>query len=91
MESPGKFQHIFGKILSITKILCNILFINPSYPVDFKSLLENDQKYFIIAYADNRTVYKSNKNDKNNNFLKKFSYSFGDRLKEEFHPIILQK
>ncbi|NGX44388.1 MAG: hypothetical protein KR126chlam5_00551 [Candidatus Anoxychlamydiales bacterium] len=57
-------------------------------PLNLKDLYSNSHKFLLIAYGDIRTLYKLNKNDPNLNYLKNFGYSFGDKLKDEFHPVV---
>jgi len=66
----------------------NVVFVNPERTFDLSSFQNEGQSLFFIGFASNRTVYKSNPIDLNNSNLKRFGYCFGDRLKEEHHPIV---
>ncbi|NGX49758.1 MAG: hypothetical protein K940chlam5_01362 [Candidatus Anoxychlamydiales bacterium] len=56
--------------------------------INIEDLYSCSQKFLLIAYGDIKTLYKLNKNDPNLNYLKNFGYSFGDKLKDEFHPVV---
>jgi len=66
----------------------NIVFVNPQLTFDLTPLKNKGQSLFFIGYSSKRTVYKCNPKDLNNSNLKRFGYCFGDRLKEEYHPIV---
>lgn len=60
-------------------------FVHPKHPFLSK---EDSTCTYMIGYSSEKALYKSNEQDVNNHFLKKFGYAFGDPLKEEFHPIV---
>lgn len=63
----------------------NCTFINPKHPFIPK---EDCSFLYMIGYAPFKTLYVLNEQDVNTHYLKKLGYAFGDRLKEEFHPIV---
>ena len=56
--------------------------------INLEDLYSRSHKFLLIGYGDIKTLYKLNKNDPNLNYLKNFGYSFGDKLKDEFHPVV---
>ncbi len=46
------------------------------------------QSYLLIAYANPESVYILQKQDPHTHALKKMGYVFGDRLKNETHPLL---
>ena len=69
----------------------SLLFISPDLLINFEELFSEGDKFYMVVYGDDRTIYKQNLKDPNVNFLKKFGYAFGDPLKKEFHPIVYKK
>ncbi len=45
------------------------------------------ESQIVIAYGSINTVYIHNPTDPSNSELKRFGYSFGDRLNTDFHPL----
>lgn len=77
----------------LPKKMGSLMFFKSSTSIDtpqinLKDLYSNFQKFLFIGYGDVKTIYKFNKKDPNLNYLKNYGYSFGDRLKDEFHPIV---
>ncbi|MBN2479219.1 MAG: hypothetical protein JXA94_03240 [Parachlamydiales bacterium] len=66
----------------------NCIFVKNSFGINFEGIFANEQKFFMITYADLKTIYRLNKKDPCVNSLKKFGYVFGDVLKDEYNPII---
>jgi len=54
-----------------------------------KSFAENEESlYLVIAYAKLDAVYVYNADDPETHALKKQGYGFGDRLRDETHPVL---
>lgn len=69
----------------------SVLFISPEKELDFSPLFsQKNQKFLLITYVDEKTLYKLNERDPHTHFLKKWHYVFGDRLKDETHPILFR-
>lgn len=67
----------------------SILFINPNKILDFEAFFNSSINYFLIGYARlNNLMYIENKEDINQNLLKKLGYCFGDKLKNNNFPIV---
>jgi hypothetical protein len=67
----------------------SILFINPGKVLDFEIFFNKSINYFLIGYARlNNLMYIENKEDINQNLLKKMGYCFGDNLKNNNFPIV---
>ena len=65
------------------------LFIRRDIPLYLEPLFQRtDRSFYLIAYAQPKTLYILNENDPNTQILKKLGYAFGDHLKDEFHPIV---
>ena len=43
----------------------------------------------MIGYADLNALYIPNEKNINKNYLKSLGYNFGDKLKDQTHPIII--
>jgi hypothetical protein len=48
------------------------------------------QRYLLIVFANRRAQYVLNANDPHAHALKHKGYVFGDRLREELHPIVIR-
>lgn len=57
------------------------IFLSPTTP-----LLENDS--FLIVYCESTTVYQLNSEDPYTHSLKRLGYVFGDRVRNDTHPLI---
>lgn len=65
------------------------VFIGPKLPIHFSELTRRqDYQYLLVAYASPSAVYILNEHDPFSYFLKNYGYAYGDKLKEQFHPII---
>ncbi|HEU64385.1 MAG TPA: hypothetical protein ENH96_03230 [Chlamydiae bacterium] len=63
--------------------------VSENHPlINMEDLYTGSQKFLLIGYGNIKTLYKLNKEDPNLNYLKNFGYSFGDKLKDEFHPVV---
>ncbi|MEC7840360.1 MAG: hypothetical protein VX777_10015 [Chlamydiota bacterium] len=67
----------------------NVTFIAPDCILDFSKVPE-EAEYLLVTYTQDKSVYAYNENDPHTNFLKKLGYGFGDRIKEETHPIVFR-
>lgn len=57
--------------------------------MDLASLpLDLTKRYFLIVWTEDRAQYILQPKDPHTHELKKCGYVFGDRLKEEWHPIV---
>ncbi len=65
----------------------HVLFFKPDLILDWPSVSNN---LYIVIYALPNAVYVHNSHDPFTNNLKAFGYHFGDVLKNEFHPAILE-
>jgi hypothetical protein len=69
----------------------SVLFFQPHLLLDWPRLLQLPPvDLYLGAYALPISVYVQNLKDPSTNFLKQFKYGFGDVLKNEFHPLIVQ-
>jgi len=64
----------------------NILFFKPELILDWP-VVKSD--CYLVLFSAPNAVYIHNGKDPHTNYLKPFGYSFGDTLKNEFHPLIL--
>ena len=67
----------------------NVVFIHPDFPVDYSLLKQRAGcDYIFVTLIKDKSVYFYRKSDLQTHYLKKLGYVFGDRIKEETHPII---
>ncbi|NGX28261.1 MAG: hypothetical protein K940chlam1_00436 [Candidatus Anoxychlamydiales bacterium] len=67
----------------------NATFFKSSLPINLAQIYHlKKQKYLLIGFGEAKTIYKLNTNDAQVNYLKELGYSFGDVLKDKFHPLI---
>lgn len=64
----------------------NVIFINPRINLDLSPLFSKKTRLYMIGYSKVNAQYVFNEKDPLTHELKKRGYSFGDTLKEEFHP-----
>ena len=63
----------------------------PRISIPFAELSQNpDSLYLLIAYVSDSAVYILNEQDPHVHFLKSLDYTFGDKLKEKTHPILIR-
>lgn len=73
-----------------TTSLGNGVYFSPSVPLDFSDLAaRKDYTYLMITYTKGTSVYYKNDNDPHTNFFREFSYNFGDRLSDRYHPLVV--
>lgn len=67
----------------------HVVFLHPDFPIDY-SLLKHRQgcEYILVTYIKDKSVYCFQEKNVQTHFLKKLGYGFGDRIKEETHPIV---
>ncbi len=78
-------------LLPLPKNPSSILFFKPELLIDWPSLVKIPSlDLYFAAYAHLNAVYIHNPNDPSGNALKQMGYHFGDPLKNDAHPILLQ-
>lgn len=60
---------------------------NYDFPWDQMAALK-DEAFLLIAYTGERALYVHQENDLHKYSLKEFGYNFGDRLTDQWHPIV---
>lgn len=65
------------------------IFADPTADADTLPL-QADTRYLVIGWAEERAMYVLQPNDPHTHELKKHGYVFGDRLKEEWHQILVR-
>ena len=65
------------------------IYAKPSVDLD-KLPLDPNRRYLVIGWAEERSMYVLQPNDPYTHELKKRGYVFGDRLKEEWHPVVIR-
>lgn len=74
----------------IPKKAGNAIFFKTDLPFSFDPFLNvPNQAAILVAYCKENSVYMFQPNDPHTHTLKKEGYVFGDRLKNQTHPIIL--
>jgi hypothetical protein len=67
----------------------NGVFLGPKVPIHFFELTRRlDYHYLLVTYISHPAVYILNEQDPHGRFLKNYGYTYGDKLKEKFHPIV---
>ncbi len=67
----------------------NGVFFSPNWPIDFHEILMTPhQKYLLLVYAKQNSLYRFQPLDPATHELKKLGYGFGDTLLHDHHPII---
>lgn len=67
----------------------NIIFFRDDLPLPLEQLeTRHPQRFLLIAYAADTTVYTYQQTDPHTHSLKRFGYVFGDRLKEALNPLL---
>ena len=67
--------------------LNQVTFISPQFPIDFTSLYNTENTYYLLVhYANGKAYYQQNDRDPNNGFLKSKGYVFGDALRGTVNP-----
>lgn len=69
----------------------NGIYFSPTLPIDFSQLCANpNQRFLLIAYAQQTSLYTPNQKDPHVNHLKRFGYHFGDHLSIKDSPFVLR-
>jgi hypothetical protein len=67
----------------------SVLFVKPNIVLDWSLLTRAPVDLYLVAYAAARMgVYVHQPKDPATHSLKAFSYEFGDKLKDPFHPLL---
>jgi hypothetical protein len=67
----------------------SFVFINGSHPFPFEELLtEENASFYLVCYGNEKALFVCNPSDPYTTQMKKWGYSYGDRLKEETHPMV---
>lgn len=70
----------------------NVVLLNFNFPIDFSHLKNNKgAEYLLVTYISEKSIYSLKEQADHVHYLKKFGYAFGDRIKENTHPIIYRK
>jgi hypothetical protein len=65
------------------------VFFHPQTPIPFDWLKEHPKcAYLLFAYVEQVSLYKLNPFDPATHYLKKLGYVFGDRVRDNTHPVI---
>lgn len=65
------------------------VFFRPDIPIDFLTLPQQSS-YLLITYCRATTVYTLQQEDSHPHELKKYGYSFGDKLTDALNPVIFR-
>ena len=67
----------------------NGVFFKPNQPIDYAKLISRyPQRYVLITYCEPNSVYILQKNDPQFHVLKDIGYSYGDKLKDKYNPLL---
>ena len=67
----------------------HVVFIHPDFPIDYSLLTQRRGcEYIFVTIIKDKSVYFYRESDLQTHYLKKLGYVFGDRIKEETHPVI---
>lgn len=65
--------------------------IHPSLHIDFTELRQHEgQRFLMITYGQSLCQYLLNEKDLQTHVMKNYGYVFGDKLKDNLHPILLR-
>lgn len=64
------------------------LLVHPDHLLDLPALLQENSVYLLIGYCSPGAQYHYQEQDPATHFLKKFGYGFGDKLRNDTHPLI---
>lgn len=68
----------------------NGMYFSPDLPLDLNSLkTQQGYTYLLITYAKGTSVYCKKESDPHTNSFRHLGYSFGDRLSDRYHPLIV--
>jgi hypothetical protein len=84
-KSPSNSSNL--KIFS--SVSGNGVFFIPSLSIDLTDLFNHmGQDYYLIVYANAKSVYTLNREDAHSRDWISLGYDFGDKLSDKLHPII---
>jgi hypothetical protein len=66
----------------------NGVYFSPNWPIDFHEILHPTQKYLLIVYTKQHSLYRFQPLDPAAHELKKLGYGFGDSLEHANHPLL---
>lgn len=67
----------------------HVVFIHPDFPVNYSLLKQRAGcDYIFVTLIKDKSVYFYRESDAQTHYLKKLGYVFGDRIREETHPIV---
>lgn len=67
------------------------LFFHPELNLPLEELEKSlKSRFLLVAFVRMQSVFRYAPLDPENHFLKKWGYSYGDRLKDTLHPIVLR-
>lgn len=67
----------------------NITILNPETPLDFSNIIGNSkQRFYLITYAQSSSYYLHEPRDPHLHSLKKYGYSFHEKLTDKLNPIV---
>ncbi len=67
----------------------NGVYFSPHWPIDFQEILTiPHQKYLLVVFAKQHSLYRYQPLDPATHELKKLGYGFGDTLQHEHHPLL---
>lgn len=79
------------KLSPFSRLSGNGVFLSPDFPIDFKELYERPaHTYLLIVYCQDSALYIYQPDDPHGNILKQMGYSFGDKLKDNLHPVMIR-
>ena len=107
LEESSAFQGIKGGVLiclsggavgedeepGLPNLPGNALFLSAEAMIPYEELLKHPKgsRYLLIVYGGQGVVYRRNEQDPHCHALKERDYVFGDRLRDDTHPIVVRK
>ncbi len=77
--------------LPLPSKLGNILLFSPTLMIAWSAIFKQvGLRLLLIAFAEEKSLYRDELRDPQRHHLKKLGYVFGDRLKDSLHPILLR-
>lgn len=68
----------------------NVLFLAPDYPIPWPLLFGLEGlKLLMVHFAPEKALYQQEIRDPHQHVLKKWGYVFGDRLRNQHHPLLI--
>jgi len=69
----------------------NVSFIHAEAPIDFQALKSADADVLVVLYVQATTLYIKQPLDPHLHALRELGYAFGDRLRDDLHPIVYRE